>query len=60
MEYEFRLMPTKRTTWTRKHNCETSEQAMTEARGMMYALYFQYKHPRVEIWQDGRMIAKIG
>lgn len=60
MEYEFRLMPTKRTTWTRKHNCETSGQAMTEARGMMYALYFQYKHPRVEVLHDGLLVKRLG
>lgn len=60
MEYEFRLMPTRQTTWTRKHHCETEEQAVHEARGMMYAMFFMYKHPHVEVWQGERMITKIG
>ncbi len=58
-EYEFRLMPSTRKTYTRKHWCNSDAQAKTEAWGMMYALFFEYKHPHVEIWKNGKMMQRL-
>ena len=54
--YEFVLMPTTKKRFTRKHYCASKEQALYEATGMMYAMYFEHKHPRLEIYKNGKMI----
>ena len=55
-DYEFVLMPTAKKRFTRRHYCATKEQALHEATGMMYAMSFEHKHPRLEIYQNGKLI----
>ena len=57
--YEFRLFPTKSKMRVRKHYCANDTEARAEARGMIYAMYFDYKHPRIEVYRNGELIQRM-
>ena len=57
--YEFRLFPTKAKMRVREHHCDNDNEAKAEARGMMYAMYFDYKHPHIEVYRNGKLIHRM-
>lgn len=57
--YEFRLFPTKSKMRVREHWCDNDNEAKAEARGMIYAMFFDYKHPRIEVYRNGKLIQRI-
>ena len=58
-EYEFRLFPTNKKSYVRTHYCDSDEIAVAELRGMMYAMFFEYKRPKAELWYCGKLICSI-
>ena len=57
--YEFRLFPSTKKEYRREHWCANDAEARAEARGMIYAMYFEYKHPRIEVYRNGKLIQRI-
>lgn len=55
-EFEFVLYPTSQKRFVRSHYCDSTKQALHEATGMMYAMFFEHKHPKLEIYQNGKLI----
>lgn len=55
-KYTFKLFPSKQTTHSRTHWCDSDSDAKHELTGMMYAMFFDYKHPHAELWRDGKLI----
>jgi len=43
----------------RTHHCSTIDEAKQQLVGMVYSMFFSYKHPIGELWQDGKMIYRI-
>lgn len=58
-EYTFKLFPSKSKTFTRTHYCKDDAEAKHELAGMMYAMFFEHRHPRAELWKNGRIIHSI-
>lgn len=55
-EYTFKLFPTKTKAFTRSHWCDSDATAKHELAGMMYAMFFEHKNPRAELWCNGKLI----
>ena len=58
-EYTFKLFPTKTKSYTRSHWCDNDNEAFNQLWGMMYAMFFEHKHPRAELWRDGKCIHSV-
>lgn len=58
-EYTFKLFPTKTKQFTRSHYCDSDNDAFNQLIGMQYAMFFEHKHPRAELWRDGKCIHRI-
>lgn len=57
--YEFRLFPSSKKEYRREHWCESDARARAELTGMIYAMYFEYKHPRAELYKNGKLIQRM-
>lgn len=55
-ELTFVIMPTKNKRYERTLYCKDFSHALSTQIGMMYALYFEYKHPTSEMWVDGQLV----
>ena len=55
-EITFVIMPTKNKRWERTLCCKDWNCALSTQIGMMYALFFEYKHPTSEMWVDGKLV----
>jgi len=57
-KYKFILKTNKTNgkTFEREHYCADDEVAKNQLFGMMYALFFLYKHPYGEVWCDGKLV----
>ena len=55
-EYTFKLFPTKAKAYVRSHYCSSDSDAKHELTGMMYAMFFEHRAPRAELWCNGKMI----
>lgn len=55
-EYTFVLKPTKATTWTRTHWCNNDHDATEQLYGMQMAMFFSHRHPKAELWKNGKLI----
>ena len=60
MEYTFRIYTgAKGKCFERTHYCKTLEAAENQLYGMLYAMFFTYKHPYGELWQGDKFIKSI-
>lgn len=55
-EYVFKLFPTKAKSFTRSHWCDNDHDAKNQLAGMMYAMFFEHRHPRAELWCNGKLV----
>lgn len=59
-KYTFKITTGKNgRTFERTHYCHNDKEALCEARGMVYAFFFLYKYPTVEVWRDGKMLTGV-
>ena len=59
-EYTFKLYVGKNgKCHERTHHCANIEEAKQQLVGMVYSMFFLYKRPSGELWQDGKMIYHI-
>lgn len=58
-EYTFKLYPSKAKSFARSHWCDNDNDAIQQLYGMMYAMYFEHRHPHAELWREGKMIKSI-